>query len=832
MKLMFFCVLLSTALLAFSQPTSFQPYGIGGGGQMFSPKINPTNDNEFYVNGGENVMFRTTDFGKNYSQLRFQNYKPNYFSTHEFTNNPNIAYSICDDENLGYPVRTNDGGQTWTRLPGFDENQFVVWRMYANYDNPKQLIMNYWEEIVISNDGGLSFNPIKRCSNENLGIVIGGVFFEGSNIYVATNEGVFRSTDKGSTFSLWHTSGIPTGEVIYRFSAAKSAEKYRFLCITAPRDLVNNDIGPYIFADFTKGIYVMEDTSASWLPRSAGIDLSNDFILYTGMAHNDGNTMYLAGKDQSLNAPLILKSSNGGLDWSKVFNSNGNQNISTGWAGHQGHRDWNKALTVFGLAVAPNNSQKIVFGDNGFVHVSADGGNNWNQAYVNSLDQHPANNPTPTRKYYRSVGLEKINCWQIHWLDRDNLLACVGEVGLLRSSDSGKSWGMDYTGVAGKTIYRLVETSSGKLYGASSDVQGLYEATQPIDVYSPDPNGKIICSADKGVNWTSIHTFNHPVYWLAFDPNSQTTMYASVVHNVDGGIWVTTNLEEGDKSVWTKLPNPPRTEGHPSNIVVKSDGKVLCTFSSRRNSVGVMSNSSGVFLYDPKLKSWNDLSDARMQVWTKDIVIDPNDSLQNTWYVAVSDGWGSAAIGTGGLYKTVTAGKNWTNVTGGMLEKVTSLTFDPQHPTHAYLSTGSQGLWLSKNMDQLIPTFSEVPAYPFGHPVRMYFNPYDLDEMWVSSFGNGMKMGRLEAVNANDEMTAEQSNWSAVPNPFQNELLLCNSKLTGKTPITIQRLDGTMVAKMTSNEATIEIETAGWDDGIYVIRAGQDVIKVVKFSGK
>jgi len=122
-------------------------------------------------------------------------------------------------------------------------------------------------------------------------------------------------------------------------------------------------------------------------------------------------------------------------------------------------------------------------------------------------------------------------------------------------------------------------------------------------------------------------------------------MYASVIHfggtqgSQLGGIYITNNLSVGTGSTWTKLSNPPRTEGHPVCIQVLNDGKMVCTFSGRRNSSGTFTNSSGVFLYDPTLDSWSDKSDAGMYYWTNDIIIDPTDATQNTWFVAVFSGW-------------------------------------------------------------------------------------------------------------------------------------------------------------------------------------------------
>ena len=40
-----------------------------------------------------------------------------------------------------------------------------------------------------------------------------------------------------------------------------------------------------------------------------------------------------------------------------------------------------------------------------------------------------------------------------------------------------------------------------------------------------------------------------------------------------------------------------------------------------------------------------------MRYWTKDILIDPNDATQSTWYVCVYSGWGGPPNGLGGLYR-------------------------------------------------------------------------------------------------------------------------------------------------------------------------------------
>jgi hypothetical protein len=130
-----------------------------------------------------------------------------------------------------------------------------------------------------------------------------------------------------------------------------------------------------------------------------------------------------------------------------------------------------------------------------------------------------------------------------------------------------------------------------------------------------------------------------------------------------------------------------------------------------------------------------------MFYWTKDVIIDPSDPAQNTWFAGVFSGWGGAPNGLGGLYRTTNRGNSWTKINS--LDRVTSITFNPLNSNMIYLTTEQNGLWYSMNIHNTAPTYTQVSNYKFRQPERVFFNPYKQGEIWVSSFGNGMKMGNL-----------------------------------------------------------------------------------------
>jgi photosystem II stability/assembly factor-like uncharacterized protein len=818
--------LVALCFCGYSQPVSFTSRGIGGGGSLFFPKINPANDNEFYVSCDMSELFHSTDFGNSYTQVHHSKLQVFSKSTYEFTSNPDIAYSNFNDGNDGYPVKTTDGGNTWTKISAYDLGTYgTVYKMSANYANPDQLLIGSYGDILFSNNGGTSFTLVKHAANWGAGLVIGGIFWEGSNIYIGTNDGLITSANSGSTFTVQPTSGITAGQQIWSFAGAKAGGTTRFVCITANAGDVYNIVNPWEYYDFAKGVYTMDNDNGTWEPRSAGMNFSVDFLMYAAMAENDINTIYLGGHDESLGAPLVYKSADAGITWNKIFNTTNNANIITGWEGFGGDKNWSWSEACFGITVAPNNSDKVLFGSFSNVESTSDGGTTWKQAYVNNADQHPAGSGTPPKQTYTSIGCEPTTCWQVVWNNALDMMGCFSDIGGIRSTDGGGTWGYTYNGFAVNSLYRVEKTSNGNLYAACSNIHDIYQSTRLKDAQldASDPNGKIFFSADGSANWSLVHSFGHPIFWLAADPNNAERMYASVIHfggtqgTQQGGIYRTNNLSAGAASAWVKLPNPMRTEGHPASLIVLNDGTMVCTFSGRINPSGSFTASSGVFLYNPSTDSWTDKSDPGMLYWTKDIIPDPADASQNTWYVCVFSGWGGPPNGLGGLYRTINRGSSWTKLTGSQFDRVTSITFNPLNSNQAFLTTETQGLWVSNDMNDAIPDWELVNSYPFRQPERVFFNPFNLQEMWVTSFGNGLKTGFLYPAGTGDG-SGDYVLTRAYPNPAKEKISLKTGDIPEKSKIRIIDLLGKEVLVTESGKNLTEIPVGNLHAGIYFIR--------------
>ncbi|MBK7431840.1 MAG: hypothetical protein IPI62_13175 [Bacteroidetes bacterium] len=137
-KLFLLGQLLILALTLSSQPIAFYPHGVGGGGALFFPTINPGNDNEYYVSCDMSQSFHTTNFGMTYSQCDFSQLQVSNNSTFEFTNDGFTAYTIYNDGNNEFPVKSTDGGATWSTINAYNLGTYgSAYAVKANYNNPE-----------------------------------------------------------------------------------------------------------------------------------------------------------------------------------------------------------------------------------------------------------------------------------------------------------------------------------------------------------------------------------------------------------------------------------------------------------------------------------------------------------------------------------------------------------------------------------------------------------------------------------------------------------------------------------------------------------------------
>lgn len=712
------------------QPTHFISRGPGGGGAFFAPSINPYNPDDVWIGSDMSDLFHSMDFGRSWDTIDFRILLGGSLPGRmEFTSNPMVRYALDSD----VPTRSADGGVTWTSIP---PDSSSVYCLYADPYSTNRILVSDYSTLKISTNSGATYSDRYTASD----LLIAGVFWDGSSIYVGTRPGLVVSTNGGATFNLVGQAGIPASESMVSFAGAKENGTLRFFCVT----LGSADVYPGVQgSDYGNyhAIYRLDGGSGTWTRMTNGI--GNNFPFFVGMCWTNSSVAYAAGSD-SLGQPTVFKTVNGGASWSQVMQCTGNANVATGWTGDDtgawNWKKWSFGECAMGFTVCQSDLNRAIISDFGFIHSTTNGGSTWQQSYDWPGCQNPVGAATLKTNFFTGSGAEDTSCWSLSWFSSNTLFCAFTDIRGMLSTNGGAAWMSPLSLTYNSTYQTLKHPTNGIVYAAVSSVHDMYAWDRYCQDSSIDGgSGGLLYSTNNGFTWLSFKNLGKPVVALALDPNNLNRLYASLVNSTNGGIYRTVNLNAGTSSTWTKLAVPPRTQGHVYNIVVLNDGTLVATYSARIASSDFQP-SSGVFVSTTDGASWVDRTATAMQYYTKDITIDPHDPAQNTWYAGVWGEWGSSA-GLGGLYCTTNRGTSWTRIAN--LKAVGSCTIGPANPDEMYLTTEDAGLWYSTNRRAASPTFTQVGGYPFQFPTRVFFNPYDTNEVWVTSYGNGMRLGRV-----------------------------------------------------------------------------------------
>ncbi len=304
---------LTAVCAAFSQPTQWSSRGVGGGGALFAPSINPARPDEFYVSCDMSELFHTTDFGLSFSTVPFQSIQGGHNSRVQFTVSPNLLYCISYANDLALPVRSTDGGSSWNVLPGNPDPSEETFSTNVDYNLPARVLISYYGDLYFSADSGRAFSAVHHALNSGAGIVVGGVFFDGNNIFIGTNDGLLISTNGGSSFTTSTVTGIASGEAIFSFAGARQGTTTRLFCLTGTASSIYAGMPASDYWDFLRGVYSLDYGSGNWTPRMTGISVGTDYLMLVTMASNDINTVYLGGSNTS-GVPNIMKTTNAGVE--------------------------------------------------------------------------------------------------------------------------------------------------------------------------------------------------------------------------------------------------------------------------------------------------------------------------------------------------------------------------------------------------------------------------------------------------------------------------------------------------------------------------------------
>ncbi len=768
-------------------PATMASRGIGAGGGMYCPVISPHSAQTIFLGCDMSELFYTHDGAGSWQTVDFRQLQAATLTEVQYTSDPQIMYALDwtntapSGNTLERPGLSTDGGAHWTPCPGWQSGR-VCYSVYAAWNSTTRVFAADASKLWMSSNSGATFTVAVDFSTlpgytGSTNARLAGAFFDGSEVWIASNLGILYSSDGGDSFNVFTPSGFnTTTESIVSFCGAKdpSSNAIRFYCVTARSTAAAAGAIVSSFYFQNPQIYRLDGSGTSWAATTAfsssarnGIAL-NDFPGPIAMARNNIDVVYTAVNRTNGSYPnnnSVYKLTSAGGAWSSVFFIPGNQNIITGWGGAPSNGRLDYAFPL-GLCVDPNDSNRVITCDDALIHMTTSGGTLWSQLYVNPADQNAANTPIPSSTGYRGIGLEPTAA---HWIDWSTATTmCVGcsDMSMIRATDDGTRWFFP-GGFLQDEIYQIIHhPASGVMYAVNNNLPSPYFVFGLNDATYDAASGSVYFSSNGGATWSVLKSSsamgNAAPVWITLDVVNDR-LYVSTANSSAGGIWRIDSVSLGaGAAVPVKLTAPPRTQGHAYCLRVLSHGELVCTYSGRYLG-GVPPNqgwsqSSGVFYSTDGGATWSDRSDMGvsygMTYYTQEVAIDPYDANENTWYACVWNTTGFTNVPNGqpspntlgGLYKTTDRGLTWTRIYSA--DRAQSVTINPNaaHSDEMYLCTRFSGLVYTNNLhDPLAPTFTPVASFPFRQPTHVFYHPYNQGELWVTSYGNGLLTGAIPA---------------------------------------------------------------------------------------
>ena len=171
----------------FAQPTLFTPTGSGGGGYMYSPSINPKNPSEMWINCDMGGVYKTINGGLSWSLIPYTQQVSTVKGKIQYTNDPDILYVVnrSQDPNhtpwyQGRTMKSIDGAKTWTDI---DPSSSGTHRLFVDPNDANRIILNEYNALFISQDGGLTFQRIEIPAWDL--VWLAGVYWDGNDVWLA-----------------------------------------------------------------------------------------------------------------------------------------------------------------------------------------------------------------------------------------------------------------------------------------------------------------------------------------------------------------------------------------------------------------------------------------------------------------------------------------------------------------------------------------------------------------------------------------------------------------------------------------------------------------------
>jgi photosystem II stability/assembly factor-like uncharacterized protein len=281
------------ALVACGFPVQAQWRSLGPfGGAVSIVRIDPNAPDSLLAATANASLFRSTNGGDSWTPLPF----PGEFAAtlHAAVVDPVSANTYLvglssDSPRFRGVFRSRDGGATWQQLPGMRNSQ--VWSLATWQSDPHVLAAGTEDGILLSTDGGDSWQRVSPAGTWNLGPVVSIAFDPGDRriIYAGTPHLPWKTEDGGAHWKPVH-DGIETDSDVFSLQ-------------------VDWNQPGRIFAGACSGTYRTADGGGRWAKLKDVTDRTFVVAQNPSLA-----AVWLAGTNSG-----VMRSVNGGATWSKLL---------------------------------------------------------------------------------------------------------------------------------------------------------------------------------------------------------------------------------------------------------------------------------------------------------------------------------------------------------------------------------------------------------------------------------------------------------------------------------------------------------------------------------
>jgi photosystem II stability/assembly factor-like uncharacterized protein/uncharacterized protein (DUF2141 family) len=628
------------------------PANEGGVGRINCVTIHPTNTNILWIGSASGGLWKSTDGGTSWSTNTDNFGSLGITSIMYDPTNSNTMYIATGDGDAGdtYSIgvlKSTDGGSTWntTGLNWTASQTRTISKLVSHPTDGNIILAATSDGIYRTTNAGTTWTNIISGTFKDLEVNLS----DATIWYAARNSyGVYKSTTTGLTFSQL-TTGLPTsgyGRVAVSVANSSPSTIYALY--------VNSTSGFY-------GLYKTTDAGTNWTQQSTtpnilswdgtGTDGQGWYDLVLDTDPTNATVVYVGGVN-------MYKSASSGTSWTKISH----------WYSGTGipyvHADQH------GFAFLPGNNNTIFSGNDGGIFKSTNGGTAWTDL----------SSGLSITQFYK-LGASATNANRIYAGAQDNgtdrylsgawrrIIGGDGMEALIDYSNENVGYGELYYGdirrtTNGGTSFTSISSGIGENGGWVTPY--IINPVNPYSLYLGTT--KVYKTTNRGDSWTAISSSltGSTLIALAIAPTDTNTIYAAT----SSSLYKTTNNGGNWTSISSGLPGASLTylAVHPT-----SSSTVFVTFSGYGSSKVYKTTNGGT--------SWTNISTGLPSIPTNCIAVHPQNGSE-------------LFVGTDvGAYHSSNGGTTWESFSTGLPNVIVNELEIHLATSKLRAATYGRGLW-------------------------------------------------------------------------------------------------------------------------------------------